>query len=141
METWRLERSQEPLERKVRNHITLFRPRYPVSALPRPIDADKKLECMRLAWVLEVMPIRGPYGPGGAMATIGNLDIVDGEEAYDMAYKFAKDHGCDLCPFYKQLASNLCYNPIVTCTRHRAKVWTRVGKGSWVLHLSLERLL
>ncbi|EGB11195.1 hypothetical protein AURANDRAFT_61514 [Aureococcus anophagefferens] len=95
---------------------------YPVKVLAR--SPDPPLACGRLKWVVDVMPIRGPFGPGGRQALVGNLEITDGAEAHDLAWHFSKDKGCEGCPFYKQLAANLCENPLVSCTRNKAVVWT-----------------
>ncbi|KAH8092344.1 hypothetical protein JL720_5313 [Aureococcus anophagefferens] len=90
----------------------------------RSSRSDPPLACGRLKWVVDVMPIRGPFGPGGRQALVGNLEITDGAEAHDLAWHFSKDKGCEGCPFYKQLAANLCENPLVSCTRNKAVVWT-----------------
>ena len=93
---------------------------YPVKLLPR---RSPLTNCQRLSWVLEVMPVRGPFGPGGRMAHVGDLPIVEGEEGHDLAWAFAAERGCEGCPFYKQLAATLCAKPRVTCSRRKARVW------------------
>ena len=93
---------------------------YPVKLLPR---RSPLTNCQRLSWVLEVMPVRGPFGPGGRMAHVGDLPIIEGEEGHDLAWAFAADRGCEGCPFYKQLAATLCAKPRVTCSRRKARVW------------------
>lgn len=93
---------------------------YPVLLLPRRSPLNS---CNRLSWVLEVMPVRGPFGPGQRMAHVGDLPIVEGEESHDLAWAFAAERGCEGCPFYKQLAATLCAKPRVTCNRRKARVW------------------
>lgn len=78
--------------------------------------------CSRRRGVVRRLPIRGPFGPDKSDVHVGDMAIIDEAEAYDLAYAFAAERGCEGCPFYHQLAASIC--ELTTCTRRIAIAWS-----------------
>lgn len=97
------------------------------------VDSDKKdfflprrtnglVKCGRNRGILRTVPIRGPFGKNKEDVHVGDMAIVDEAEAYDLAYAFAAQRGCEGCPFYYQLAASIC--DMTLCTRKKAIAWS-----------------